>query len=81
MTGGASGLGRGTIEYLHRSGSKVALLDLPASSGAELAQKLGENALFVPADVGFFVKSFAFLMEDWIVCYLCFCMRFSDAKY
>ncbi|KAB7501554.1 3-hydroxyacyl-CoA dehydrogenase type-2, partial [Armadillidium nasatum] len=51
VTGGASGLGRGTAEYFVSRGSRVALIDLPASKGHEVAQGLGENALYIPCDV------------------------------
>jgi NAD(P)-dependent dehydrogenase (short-subunit alcohol dehydrogenase family) len=51
VTGGASGLGRATVERLIAIGGRAAILDRPASSGAEVARQLGKNALFVPADV------------------------------
>ncbi len=51
VTGGASGLGRATAELLLERGARVTLLDLPTSAGAEVAAKLGEHALFAPADV------------------------------
>lgn len=53
VTGGASGLGRGTVEYLHRNGAKIAVLDIPQSEGAKFVKDLGENAIFTPADVNF----------------------------
>ena len=34
-----------------RAGAKVAILDLPSSPGAKVAESLGANALFVEADV------------------------------
>lgn len=51
VTGGASGLGAATARRLHAAGAGVVLVDLPSSHGAELAEELGERALFVPADV------------------------------
>src|SRR5215468_6656063 len=51
VTGGASGLGRATAERLVAAGASVALLDRPASPGAEAAKAMGERALFTPADV------------------------------
>src|SRR6266436_2456321 len=48
ITGGASGLGRATAERLVAA---VALLDRPASAGAETAKAIGQRALFTPADV------------------------------
>src|SRR2546422_4636393 len=51
VTGGASGLGRATAERLVAAGGRVALLDRPASAGADVAKTLGPSALFMPADV------------------------------
>ena len=51
ITGGASGLGRATAERLVGSGGKVALLDLPTSTGIEAAKAIGPDALFTAADV------------------------------
>ncbi len=49
ITGGASGLGRGAAEAIAARGGKVAILDLPSSSGAEVAEAVG--GVFVPADL------------------------------
>src|SRR3989440_12751814 len=51
ITGGASGLGRATAERIVKAGGRVALLDLPISKGADIAETLGGNAIFTPADV------------------------------
>lgn len=51
MTGGASGLGRATAERLLSKGSRIVICDLPTSNGSEVAKQLGENVLFIPADV------------------------------
>ena len=51
ITGGASGLGRATAERLLAAGGRVALLDRPASAGADVAKTLGAAAAFTPADV------------------------------
>ncbi|VDO75112.1 unnamed protein product [Heligmosomoides polygyrus] len=51
VTGGASGLGRGTVETLVRAGANVTILDLPSSKGADLAKELGQNVLFAPTNV------------------------------
>lgn len=51
VTGGASGLGKATVETLARGGARVAILDLPQSKGAEVAKSLGPNAIFTPANV------------------------------
>ena len=52
VTGGASGLGKATVERLVREGARVTLADLPSSKGHEVAKALGEdNCLFVPCDI------------------------------
>ena len=51
ITGGASGLGRATAERLVANGAKVVIVDLPTSNGAAVADGLGDNARFAPADV------------------------------
>ncbi|XP_043504213.1 3-hydroxyacyl-CoA dehydrogenase type-2-like [Polistes fuscatus] len=51
ITGGASGLGRGTALRFVKEGAKVVIADLPASKGQELASQLNNQAIFVPTDV------------------------------
>ncbi|UKA55183.1 SDR family NAD(P)-dependent oxidoreductase [Arthrobacter sp. FW305-BF8] len=51
ITGGASGLGFATASRLVGKGASVVLLDLPDSPGTEAAEKLGERATFVGADI------------------------------
>lgn len=51
VTGGASGLGLATARRLLDAGAHVTLIDLPSSNGAEVAEGLGANAQFAPADV------------------------------
>jgi NAD(P)-dependent dehydrogenase (short-subunit alcohol dehydrogenase family) len=51
VTGGASGLGRATAAHLVAAGGRVAILDRPASPGADVARSLGTAAVFTPADV------------------------------
>jgi NAD(P)-dependent dehydrogenase (short-subunit alcohol dehydrogenase family) len=51
VTGGASGLGLATVHRLVDGGAKVVVLDLPGSDGAAVADELGENVRFSPADV------------------------------
>ena len=51
ITGGASGLGRATAAHFVSAGGRVALLDRPASAGADVAKSLGAAAVFTPADV------------------------------
>ena len=40
VTGGASGLGKATVERFVREGAKVALVDLPTSKGAEVVKEI-----------------------------------------
>jgi NAD(P)-dependent dehydrogenase (short-subunit alcohol dehydrogenase family) len=51
VTGGASGLGRATVEKLHAQGASVVILDLPSSAGEQVAKELGDRAVFAAADV------------------------------
>ena len=51
VTGGASGLGRATAQRLVGLGARVALMDRPASAGADVAKEMGARAAFTPADV------------------------------
>lgn len=51
VTGGASGLGRATVEQIVKAGGKVVIADLPASDGEAVARDLGPMVRFVPADV------------------------------
>src|SRR5512143_2836862 len=49
VTGGASGIGRATVELFAAEGAKVVIGDLENSSGADLAKSIG--GLFVATDV------------------------------
>ncbi|KAI6653534.1 hypothetical protein LOD99_3429 [Oopsacas minuta] len=52
VTGGASGLGRGTVARLVRNGAKgVVIADLPTVDGDKVAKEIGGNCLFAPCDV------------------------------
>jgi NAD(P)-dependent dehydrogenase (short-subunit alcohol dehydrogenase family) len=51
VTGGASGLGRATVETLVEAGASVVVCDLPSSDGQALADGLGPAVRFAPADV------------------------------
>lgn len=51
VTGGASGLGRATVERFARAGGRVILCDLQTSQGNEVAKEIGDNVIFVPIDV------------------------------
>lgn len=51
MTGGASGLGKATAERFASKGARVVLCDLSTSEGADVAAKIGNETLYVPADI------------------------------
>lgn len=52
VTGGASGLGKATVERLIQQGGRVVLCDLPVSKGDEVAKSFSEgNCTFVPVDI------------------------------
>lgn len=51
VTGGASGLGRATVERFLKKGSNVVICDLPTSAGSQMIKDLGERAHYVNADV------------------------------
>jgi NAD(P)-dependent dehydrogenase (short-subunit alcohol dehydrogenase family) len=51
VTGGASGLGRATVEALLAAGANAVICDLPSSPGETVAKELGDRARFAAADV------------------------------
>ena len=51
VTGGASGLGRATVEALAAAGATVVIADLQSSPGKAIAETLGGNHAFAPTDV------------------------------
>jgi NAD(P)-dependent dehydrogenase (short-subunit alcohol dehydrogenase family) len=51
VVGGASGMARATAEALAARGCRVAIVDLPGSQGADVADHLGGGATFHAADV------------------------------
>lgn len=51
VTGGASGYGLATVERLCKYGANVVICDLKSSKGPEVADRIGENSVFVPTDV------------------------------
>lgn len=52
VTGGASGLGKATVERFIQQGARVVLCDLPNSNGSEVAKAFGEDkVVFAPANI------------------------------
>jgi len=51
VTGGCSGIGRGTVHVLRRAGARVACVDVQDEKGHALAKELGDDVLYVHADV------------------------------
>jgi NAD(P)-dependent dehydrogenase (short-subunit alcohol dehydrogenase family) len=51
ITGGANGLGRGTVELFVKEGADVVIADVDQTRGAELAARLGRKVRFKLADV------------------------------
>lgn len=51
VTGGASGLGQGTVEAIVAAGGKAAIFDMDEARGNEIVAALGKNAIFAKVDV------------------------------
>ena len=51
VTGGASGIGRATVELFAAQGARVVIADVNAELGAEVAEELGDQVAFHAADV------------------------------
>jgi NAD(P)-dependent dehydrogenase (short-subunit alcohol dehydrogenase family) len=51
VTGGASGLGGGTVRMLAQAGGKVVIADVQADKGEAMARELGANVRFMKCDV------------------------------
>lgn len=51
VTGGCSGIGRGTVKVLHRAGARVACVDVQDEKGRALAGEMGDGVLYAHADV------------------------------
>ncbi|GAB3628416.1 3-hydroxy-2-methylbutyryl-CoA dehydrogenase [Pandoraea terrae] len=51
ITGGASGLGLATVNKFTAMGGRVAIFDMNEEAGQQLAESLGERALFVKVNV------------------------------
>ena len=51
VTGGASGLGGATVDMIVRSGGRAVIVDVDEQTGSAAADRLGDKASFVRADV------------------------------
>jgi NAD(P)-dependent dehydrogenase (short-subunit alcohol dehydrogenase family) len=51
ITGGAGGIGKATARLLAQAGAHVAILDVNAGAGQELAAELGDRAIFVACNM------------------------------
>ncbi len=51
VVGGASGMAKATAQWLRERGATVAILDLPTSTGEEVATEMGGGTTFHPCDV------------------------------
>ncbi|MGI9616556.1 MAG: SDR family NAD(P)-dependent oxidoreductase [Acidimicrobiales bacterium] len=51
ITGGASGIGAGTVRRFTEEGAKVLIADLDEEKGTALAAELGDSTAFLPTDV------------------------------
>ena len=51
ITGGAKGIGAGCTTIFHREGANVAILDVDEDAGSELADELGDRAVFLKCDI------------------------------
>ncbi len=51
VTGGASGLGKASAKSIISSGGKVAIIDLDEEKGNNLEKEMGDNSVFIKADV------------------------------
>lgn len=53
VTGGASGLGRATVERLVKDGGKVAIFDIQGTKAQKVAEELCENVVVTTGCVSF----------------------------
>lgn len=61
VTGGASGLGKATVERLVKNGGKVVILDIQGTRAKDVAQKLGDNVIVSTGCVSTYTQLFRVL--------------------
>lgn len=64
VTGGASGLGKATVERLVKNGGKVVILDIQGTRAQEVAKNLGENVICSSGCVSLFTLLKINLLRD-----------------
>ncbi|OAL26894.1 hypothetical protein AYO20_09927 [Fonsecaea nubica] len=65
ITGGASGMGLATVERLISDGWKVAVFDFNAVTGAQVAERLGPNLLFLQGNVANYDDQAKAFLQTW----------------
>lgn len=53
VTGGASGLGKATVERFVKNGGKVVILDIQGTRAQQVAKQLGDNVVACTGCVSF----------------------------
>jgi len=65
ITGGASGMGLSVVEWLVERGWNVTIADLNAEAGQKIAERLGEQAIFIKTDVADYESQAKAFGETW----------------
>ncbi len=65
ITGGASGIGLAVTEKLVKQGWNVTIVDVVSETGQKVADRLGEQVLFVKADVTDYDQQAKAFVETW----------------
>lgn len=61
VTGGASGLGKATVERLVQNGGKVVILDIQGTRAQEVAKSIGENSVIASTGCVSMLTSYLFI--------------------
>lgn len=65
ITGAASGMGLSVTKRLIERGYNVAMVDLNAEAGFKLAQELGQQAVFIKANISDYEEQASAFAETW----------------